>query len=290
MWRERRVHRSLSENHLPKAEDKKAWATEDKRRQLSMVYPEFLGEIFRHIMLEVFHEKHGDISELYRYCEALFERETRRQLLVKGYFLRVFQLSQLRKESSLLLTNEALIPFLSALPVETDVQAQEPITDDVIAWEFFRRIVSPRIDPLDGDKIVFVADILESRPEEIERLKTKCLALSEKCRGIVTLETLVERVEKLIRTDVGKEIADLLNLDRKAVDDLIVSLFSDKNTWLGIAGLIGGLVAGQPLLSAGGAITALSAFGAASFKQAAERRQKLRTSDFSLIYTMSHLR
>jgi hypothetical protein len=248
------------------------------------------GEIFRHIMLEIFLQKKEDISELYHYCENLFGTETHRQLLVKGYFLRVFQLNRLRDGSPVLLTNEALIPLLSALPVESAAEVPETMTDDILAWEFFRRIVSPRMDPLDEDKVRSIAEILESRLQEIERLKTKCLTLADKCKQPSTLASQIEKVEKIVRTDVEKEVADLLNLDRKALNDLFVSLFSDKTTWIGIAGVIGGLATGQPILSAGAAVAALSSFGAAAFKQAAERREKLRTNDFALIYTLSHRR
>jgi hypothetical protein len=139
---------------------------------------------------------------------------------------------------------------------------------------------------LNEERVTFTAQLLDSHRGEIERLRLKCLLLAEQCSEPLTYQELVENSEKIIRAQVEKEIGDLLELDRRALRDFFVSLFSDEKTWLGVFGTIGGMIHDNAYLSSAAAIAALSCFGAKAFKQAAERRQKLKQSDFSLVYAI----
>lgn len=243
------------------------------------------GEIIRHIMLETFLELDKDIESLYEYCGRLLTAEPLPHLLAKGYFLRARFLSQML-QGPVLLTNERLCQFLDRLPVDAVAQVGEDIDIDVIAWELFRQILSPRLDPLDAERAKLIAELLKSRKDEIERLRTKCQALATQLRQPKTLQDLTKRVEWLIRTQIEKEIADLLQLDRKSLDAFLTNVFSDEKIWLSVAAFISGVVTAQVYISTGSALVAMASIGAKAFKTAADRRQKLKESDYTLIYTL----
>lgn len=244
------------------------------------------GEIIRHIMLETFLELGGEIEALYKYCANLFKVEPIPHLLAKGYFLRVQILAKMR-QGPVLLTNERLCQFLDNLPVETEAQAREDIDIDVIAWELFRQILSPRLDPLNAERAKFIAELLKSRKEEIERLRLRCQELANQVRQPKTLQDLPKRIDWLVRTHVEKEIAELLQLNKKALEAFLTSVFSDDKTWFAILAFISGVATGHTYVTTGGAITALSSIGAKAFKAAADRRQKLKQNDYALVYTIS---
>ena len=243
------------------------------------------GELIRHIMLEAFLELNGDVEALFKYCGELFIREPLPHLLVKGYFLRMPMLTQ-NPGMPVLLTNENLTEFLSTLPIEAVVETAEEIDNDVIAWELFRQILSPHLDPLNAKRAELIAELLESRTEEIERLRLKCLALADEVKQPGMLEKLPSQIEKFIKTRLEREIAELLQIDQRALEKFFNALFADEKTWLAILTFITGITANQIHLTTGAAIATLSSIGAKAFKTAADRRQKLKQSDYTLVYTI----
>lgn len=247
------------------------------------------GEIIRHILLEAFLELNKDIDALFKYCGELFRREPLPHLLAKGYFLRVQMLTEIKK-APLLLTNERLTKFLDNLPIETTAETDEKIDNDVIAWELFRQILSPRLDPLNANRAQLIAELLDSRRKEVENLRLKCHVLAEQVKQPSTLEKLPTQIERIVKTQVKKELAELLQLNRQALESFFTALFADDKTWLAIYAFIAGVAAGQVHLTTGGAIGALSSISAKAFKAAADRRQKLKTSDYTLVYTITRKR
>ena len=187
---------------------------------------------------------------------------------------------------AVLLTNENLTEFLSALPIEATAEGAEDIVDDIIAWELFRQILSPRLDPLDARRAELIAELLEFRTEEIERLRLKCLALADQVKHPSTLEKLPSQIETFMKTQLEREIAELLQIDRRALEEFFTALFADEKTWLAILTFITGIVANQVHLTTGAAIATLSSIGAKAFRTAADRRQKLRQSDYAVVYTI----
>lgn len=246
------------------------------------------GEVCRHIMLEEFIENNNDLESLYEYCNNLFNKENLSHLLVKSYFLRLSLLKSMQKhEQRILLTNYRLDRFLSSLPVENIVPDVKNISNDVISWELFRQILSPRLDPLDKSRVDLIGEIIESRSDEIDHLRLKCLSLAEQIGETTDLKYLVERVQKVIKLNVEREISDILRLDRQSLDNFFVDLFGDEKTWIAIATFIAASISGHTHISTGAAIAALSSLGAKAFKQAANRKQKLKASDLALVYTIT---
>jgi formate dehydrogenase maturation protein FdhE len=128
---------------------------------------------------------------------------------------------------------------------------------------------------------------LQSRKEEIERLRLKCHVLAEQVRQPKTLQNLVNQIEKLIRTKVKREIAELLQLNQQALEAFLTSIFADEKTWFAVSSFIASVVTGHVYITTGAALAALSSIGSKAFKAAADRRQKLKQNDYALVYTIS---
>ena len=231
-------------------------------------------------------DQKADLEPLFEYCESLFTQESLASLLVKSY---MFRMPMLKGYRTMLLTNQRLVTFLSSLPVEYTGDAPSPkyIDDDVIAWELFRELLSPKLDPLDERRVALICELRESRKEEVEHLRLKCQTLAEELRETGTQDVMSDVVTTFIRRHVEREISELLRLDKTALENFFESLFSDEKTWLFIVSLIGGMLSGTPYLTAGATVAALCSVGAKAFKAAAERKRKLRESDYALIYRIS---
>jgi hypothetical protein len=260
------------------------------REAANFVHPaNAAGEVVRHIFLEAFTSLDQEISRLFDYCDQLFTNNSIEELLVKSYFLRLPMLQgHIRGSTRILLTNELLLQFLERLPVEGSLNP--PSAEDILdtaAWELFRRIISPALDPIDERRMALIGKLLDSKKNEIERLKSKCVLMAGDIDTSLTRDVLSKQMEKVIRNKASKEIAELLELDRRANEQFLINLFGDEKTWIACATALGGLLSGEILLTTGAAVAALSSVGAKAFKSAAERRSKLKSNDFSLLYSIS---
>jgi hypothetical protein len=236
-----------------------------------------------------------DWSPLYQYCEVCFGLHDLDALLTKAYMFRIPLLLGL---DTLLLSNEGLIAFLASLPIESagklgvapsgrTGKSEDPL--DAVVWEFFRQLVSPMLDPIDEARVRKLCQLSDEKSEETGRLKLRCLALAHDLGDEANLEVMQKRIRNHIRVNVQNEVQAVMALDRQALNDLLNGVFSDEKTWLGISGLLYSLVNGGPILTAGSAIYALSTFGSKAFKAAATRREKLKASDYALLYRMKQL-
>ena len=240
------------------------------------------SDLIRHIFLEAFLEKSSDTSALYEYCEQLFTNNSLEHLLLSAYLLRVTALKLVTTTSGVLLINPRVTEFLAAaVPVVPEIAPSDVI--DVVAWEIFRRIISPRLDPLTDDRIALIGEIRNTRSAERTALVDRCRDTASRLveqRGMMKPDELCRYVE----TRVEPEIAALLELDRKAVRFVIDELFSDKALWVALANLIAGLASGTPLMSATGAVTALAVVGADVYKAGVKIRSTIEESDLRLLY------
>ncbi len=162
-------------------------------------------------------------------------------------------------------------------------------TDLVAAWSFFRQLVSPIVDPLDENRLQKLSQLIHNRADEIERLRTRCLRLAQELGKESDLPLLQSKISNHIRLNVQKEVQAVLGLDRRAVRDLLTTVFSDEKTWVSIATFLYSLVNGGEVLSAGSAIYAFASIGSKAFKTAADRKEKLRANDYTLLYRMKKL-
>jgi hypothetical protein len=229
-----------------------------------------------------------DWTRLFDYCAALFSEELD-TVLTTAYMLRV---PLLQRSAEVLLSNGRLIPFLASLPVVPDLGDKDGDHGkrlDVVAWEFFRQLVSPVVDPLNEARVKKVGEIIARDRGEIERLRKRCLALALELGEESDLTVLQSRIRNHIRAHVEEEIQAILEIDRQATRQLLDSVFSDEKTWAGIALLLCSLLSGGQILTAGSAIYALSSLGAKAFQVARKRRETLKASGYTLLYRMRGL-
>lgn len=70
------------------------------------------------------------------------------------------------------------------------------------------------------------------------------------------------------------------------MSDYFAFIFSDEKTWFGIASFISGIISGSSVVTTGGAITALSLVGSKSIQAINNRNERIRQSDYGLVYTI----
>jgi hypothetical protein len=243
------------------------------------------GEAVRHLFLEAYLENDKDIDKLFDYCDSIFQSNDFPKFLTKCYFLRTPFLSALGQgDISLLLTNQKLLPLLDSLPIEPSrIPEDWRSVQDVVSWEIFRRIISPRLDPMTPEKVSILVEIIKKRHKAIESMKNRCGLLAYDVEISAKKHNLQRDIEKIIRS-VAPEISSLFEIDKKATQEFINSLFADEKTWMFFAAVVSGLVTGRLALTAGAAVASFSNIGAKAFKAAAERKINIKTNDFALLY------
>ncbi|MHC4618641.1 MAG: hypothetical protein ACYTEQ_12915 [Planctomycetota bacterium] len=234
-------------------------------------------------------EYDADPTPLYEYCDEFFSSAPLEALLVKAFGLRLLLLQKMKSLDGIFLSCPAIIDLLSRLPVEQESNASVSVDDDVVAWELFRQLVSPVIDPLNEKRVTFIAKCRDERTDEIARLRNKCISLVNTMRSLPSPANLEQRISKFIATEVEDELSALLKLDSRSFQDFMQSLFSDEKTWMALAALVGSIFTGHDIITAGSAVAALSNVGAKAFKSAAKRRTTLRTSAYTLLYNLQRI-
>lgn len=156
----------------------------------------------------------------------------------------MFRLPFLERIPSVLISNPNLIGFLSSLPVDAKRKPDKDAMDvdlDVVAWKFFRQLVSPILDPLDKHAVGKLLRIIQRDSAEIGALRRRCFSLAQ------------ELGNEHIRGKVKGEVQAVLSLDKKAVNTLFETVFSDEKTWIGIATFLYSLTTGGTVITAGAA-------------------------------------
>lgn len=229
-----------------------------------------------------------DWKLLFEYCDERFGSNALENMLTTAYMFRMCVYKS--GAMDLMLSNPALIQFLASLPVESsrtpNGESQDSKDLDVVAWEFFRQVVSPQVDPLNTATVEKIGQLIHHRPDEIRALKRKCLKLAQDFGQETKLENLEHKIAQHIRVNIEADVQALLSLDERALRELLDLVFSDEKTWMAISAFIYSLLNGGSVLTAGAAIFALSSLGSKAVKAAAAKRDKLEVSDYALLYRL----
>lgn len=206
------------------------------------------GELLRAALLDGWLEAGQDLEAFYERCASIFARETFQRRLIQAYLLRFAAFQSM--PSTLLLNNERLLPFLERFAPEerdesTEAERSGAVSDDVTAFEIFRQLLSPRLDPLDEGRVQTVAQILADRADELEALKTQCGRLSEQVAGS-SIEDLSKTVETFLRRHVADDVASVLRLSSRAKEEFLAQLLMDKVGWIAALTIASGTAAGAP--------------------------------------------
>jgi hypothetical protein len=245
------------------------------------------GELVYHLVVETYLELNQDIDATFKYCEELFSREPLPHLLAKAYLMRLRAVRGfLSGPMPVLLTNPALLTLLERLPIEGERESTLDEQHDLIAWQLFRTILSPYVDPLAGARIQNVAEIRSQREAEVARLRRKCSSIAAELDPPTNPLEAADYIKRYVEQNVAEEVQDVLRVNQDAVRALFREIATDQKAWLAVIG--GGLATVQGLLSGGAALAAIAAYvGPRMAKALLDRRDKLRTSDFALVYSVA---
>ncbi len=245
------------------------------------------GELARHIFLEQYLAFDRDLPRLYEYCEGLLQRDRLERALQSAYVMRVRAMSADQGLREVLLTNNTLLPLLDALPIEPSVMPDTATLQDVVAWEYFRQLLSPFLDPLDSRKAELVADMAAHRSDEVTRLRARCARLASETWADGDSENRAEIVARHIRSEVAPDLQELVQLDSRNFADYIASVFSDEKVWLAFAATGAAMAAGHAAAAQGAALAGLATAGAKAVGALRDKGRLLRQSDYALIYRVA---
>ena len=270
---------------------------------IKMVVPTLgSAELSRHIFLERYLELECDLDRLYDYCEIILTSDSIDSLIVASYLLRlqiVLNVEDIigQESAEILLTNECLAPLIEKLlefsnvkpfPVHDIEKEEMSLSDNVVAWEFFRVLVSQIIDPLNDSRLDQIMHIRTKKYDAVTRLRERCCELAAELRNETSLVGLGDRAMKVIELKLRKELREIFELDNKTWHDLVANLSTDKVLWNSIAGMLAtGLTGvGAPLTTAS-IVSALVSIGTNAVKARNAREQELRQNDFALLYLLN---
>ena len=118
-------------------------------------------------------------------------------------------------------------------------------------------------------------------------MKDKCKDLANEVMYENTLSELVQNIEKVTRREIKSEIRDLLEIDKREVEELLTEIFTDYKTWSALYAFLLSLLAGQRSITTASAVGLIGSLSAKTVKVGVNRRKRLSRSDYGLIYTIA---
>jgi hypothetical protein len=140
-----------------------------------------------------------DWRALYDYCAARFGAADLEEILITAY---MFRLPVLRARLAFLLTNQRLIRFLASLPLQAEPSPIGNIDDndfDVIAWEFFRQLVSPPLDPLEKKTVRKIMRLIQRNSVAIVLPKTLAQSATLRCYRSESHNTFEQKWKEMFK-------------------------------------------------------------------------------------------
>lgn len=172
---------------------------------------------------------------------------------------------------------------------QTDVNTSDLRTAE-LSFLLFDQLISSYAPPLHYPHIEQVAELMDKKGGELERMRKKCRKEAEKLVDAALPEDKLNRAFKDSIETLREEVSDIAQLDRKAFHKLVNTLLEDKVAWTTVAGLAGALLAPVPAaVAASLALTAFSILGASAFKARREKLDALKDSPWSLVYFLKTL-
>lgn len=209
-------------------------------------------------------------------------------MLAEAYLLRC-TLLEYNIKATILLNNRRLVPFLDHLKSALDLPSStERVPHDTVTWELFRQILAPYLDPITESTAEKIAECLAERPQEIAAFRSQCERLSDRLAKVSDLEHMTSEVARFIDLYVKDEIADLLSIGTATRRDIVQRVLADKVAWAGTLSFIYGASHAIPTISVAGAIGALAFVGSSASQSIADYRSVLQTSNYRLVYHLSH--
>ncbi len=250
----------------------------------TMIDPGVAGaELLRHALLEIWLECDQDLEAFFDACGRVFAREGFQRRLVQAYLLRFAPFKG--APSPLLLSNERLLPLIVRMGEAHSGESsplEEAEADDTLAFEIFRRIISPRLDPLSPAGAETAAEILASREDELVALRSQCDKLSEQLNGTQP-DRMRAVVDEFMRRHVADDLAAVLRLSDRAKTEYLAQVASDKIAWTSLITTVVAATQGAPQLTLAGGIGAIATAIAKGVNVGWQHHKDVRDNPYRLI-------
>jgi hypothetical protein len=247
------------------------------------------GELTRHIFLEKFLGFNENMSALYEYCDHALTKDDIPSLLAHAYGLRLLGFFKgVRNRPPFAITNPNLIAFFADLHGKDEIVDDHQIFEaDAISLMVFNRLLQTWLDPISEDNIQVTAWLRESKRAEIDVLNHKCSVVSRDIDLKQKSDHIFAEIERAVRYETLPDVRDLLEIRDSIFQGYVEKLFSDRIFLSGLLGAISTKFLGSETLSAAGAIATLASMGATAVSHYRETRDKLKRSDYRLIYDLN---
>jgi hypothetical protein len=243
------------------------------------------AELTRHLFLERWLEVGRDPDAFWTICGDTLNPSSFDDRLVEAYLLRLAAFKD--DLPACVLSNPRLLDFIwrcweiSGAP---DGSPDQRTTDiDVVGYEVFRHLVSPRLDPMDSAQAVLETSILmATKPDEIAALRRQCLRLAEKVAD-VPLPRLESEVATFIELHVQDELAALLNMNERSLQDYLEGVMSDRGAWIFLLSSIAGAASGSSGFTIAGGIGVVATLLSKGVATKFQARKDLRDNPYRFI-------
>lgn len=247
------------------------------------------SQTIHYIVDGVLPEVGGDVEALIHFCRSqLSNRDQLGQLLAKAYLVRLMAGPRIQTRHVLLTYRGSL--RLMRLARSMKREARRCAANDVLAWELFREILAPYVDPLSRRNVELLVRLHSRCRGEIDRLRDKCWIMASQLKPTPNPEEVASQIQRLIRTQAKAEIKDILRLDSRAWNGFLTKTFADQRTWLSIGSLALALLTDPTwVFTSATLIWTLSLVAPRAAQSLMTRREELSSSDWALVYRAARL-
>jgi hypothetical protein len=240
------------------------------------------------LFLERWLETDSDPDAFWEACGETLNLDAFKRRLVEAYLLRLAAFDTV--PSGFALTNARLLDFMwRCWTLAGGPQAsieEEKLDADVVGYEIFHHLVSPRLDPLDADTALTTAVLLATKSEEIDALRRQCLRLAEKVPTL-PLDRLESEVAAFIEIHVLDELGAVLNMRARTLQEYIAGISSDRAAWASMLTTIAGAADGSRGFTVAGAIGLVATLLSKGVAVKWQAHKDLRDSPYRLIRSMT---
>ena len=154
-----------------------------------------------------------------------------------------------------------------------------------LAFALFSAALFPMWQLIEPPFVGRIAKVFENRAEELTAAREYCLQEARTILAESMDEKSVFAAFKSSLARIEAEVQAITELDRESTNAVYRRVTEDPKIWLAVATMIGSSLGSLPaIVPAAAAVTVLSYLGAAALKVSRECRDRLRESDWSLVY------
>lgn len=236
---------------------------------------------------ETYLEFDGDVQRLVEYVEEDAKRYQNPLEYLASFVCH--RLAVLEGNPGPVLTSNPLM--LEALAAIGKTTMPEKLRDarnmnvEYLSFALFDSVVRPFAPRLHQEIPERLAGLKTRRHKELNALRKHVRDIASEllirsCRENPKQSEIQERVNSL-----QEAVREAVEFDQRTMKRYFQALLEDKSIWIGLVGLVAGLVSGiSPVIPAGFGVTALATAGAEAVKAIREKKESLNGSPTSFLY------